>query len=97
PWPTLLPYTTLFRSFYVNLEGDLGADTAQYLEQEHHFVKVMSVDPAAFEGWIAGSNLPRGQGTMAAILVDPAGLAMMFYTADISDRKSTRLNSSHVK
>ncbi|HLS98561.1 MAG: hypothetical protein WDA10_09135 [Porticoccaceae bacterium] len=77
-------YTGRFERFYVNLEGDLGADTAQYLEQEHHFVKVMSVDPAAFEGWIAGSNLPRGQGTMAAILVDPAGLAMMFYTADIS-------------
>src|SRR5690606_4732019 len=77
-------YTGRFERFYVNLEGDLGADTAQYLEQEHHFVKVMSVDPAASEGWIAGSKLPRGQGTMAAILVDPAGLAMMFYTADIS-------------
>jgi hypothetical protein len=77
-------YTGRFERVYINLEDSLDVATAQYLEQEHHYAKVLAADRAAFDTWTEDSNLPWGQGTMPAILVDPAGLAMMFYTVDIA-------------
>src|SRR5690606_41564852 len=91
PWSTLLPYTTLFRSH--------GMDGEEHRNRKAIFVRA-AMDPDALRElmadaqrewtayidreWVAGEG-----GTVYDAAVDVYGRSI--------DRKSTRLNSSHVK
>src|SRR3712207_7871348 len=66
PRSTLFPYTTLFRSNFVTLTGDIHSYIAGYIKENYD------------DRTCVGENRPVG-----VELVCP------------SDRKSTRLNSSH--
>src|SRR5207249_8317323 len=77
---TLFPYTTLFRSVRVEVEGDLIAVEAPHVQRELE---------------AAGS----ARAEQAAAAVEAADAAPPGLGADVveeEDRKSTRLNSSHV-
>src|SRR5690606_39440404 len=89
PSPALLPYTTLFRSLAVVLAGVAGA--AWYALQPRGL----------------GEGFASGNGRIEATEIDVATkLGGRIASIDVSegdfvlpgqDRKSTRLNSSHVK
>src|SRR5204862_7263804 len=87
PSSTLFPYTTLFRSFC--LWRDRGI--APQLRRAHRLVKIVEGNEAVLlRAYAKGDNF-------VATLPDffKAGLDARSNTA--SDRKSTRLNSSHVE
>src|SRR5690606_41647836 len=91
PSPALFPYTTLFRSGVVLVAV--------------HLVDVWpDVSPATqWRGHIRLGLQGRGGGLLggaaAALMTDAFGLAgtLVLLAAALLDRKSTRLNSSHVK
>src|SRR5690606_40502309 len=93
-WPpslsTLRPYTTLFRSFAagLGLRGLLGGD--------HVGPAVLGL---GFGQRLRGRRLGRDRGgaRVGRDLVRGDGLPRALVDADGLDRKSTRLNSSHVK
>src|SRR5690606_39508199 len=84
PRPTLFPYTTLFRSIAraANAEGDT-------LNAYHYMA----------EYYVSIGNLPLAisQLHMALELPDAHAVERARLNARLEDRKSTRLNSSHVK
>src|SRR5690606_42124549 len=87
PLPTLFPYTTLFRS---------GHDPA---------IAPGEYDPARAKALLAEAGYPDGFNLTLHCYNDRFSgdvqtcqtLAAMFTAVGIRDRKSTRLNSSHVK
>src|SRR5690606_40620302 len=89
PHPTLFPYTTLFRSFL---------DT---------FTDMDAVTRAVIEGTISGTHVGAielgdmlaagGTVTINADTLSGNGTAGGEHVTQLEDRKSTRLNSSHVK
>src|SRR5690606_40297098 len=93
---TLFPYTTLFRSKPISLGGSLGRGDAtarggyylvRHLADELGLGKTMRVAIQGFGN--AGQHVARllaGDGHRVVAVSDSQG-----------DRKSTRLNSSHVK
>src|SRR5690606_41527833 len=84
PIPPLFPYTTLFRSDLHDPHhpvGDLGGEP---------LVDVTDPDPGADDDDAAVATRP-GEERLAEPVEDAVGVA------DTLDRKSTRLNSSHVK
>src|SRR5690606_41343751 len=94
PTSTLFPYTTLFRSNEM-LEDFIAA--FDYLKNNENCDGNIGVVGFCFGGWIAN---------MMAVKVPTLKAAVPFYggqpTAEEAakiktDRKSTRLNSSHVK
>src|SRR5690606_41732863 len=95
PISTLFPYTTLFRSDVVekvidiNLMGAVNSIAAVMPEMlelgSGHLVAISSL--AGFRG------LPRS----AAYSASKAAMTAYFESIRLEDRKSTRLNSSHVK
>src|SRR5690606_41553318 len=92
PRSTLLPYTTLFRSPYGRRErhhraGCLAAVAGGGLHGHG------PVD-AALSRAVDHQRAPGAQRAAAGVLVDEPGRRR---AADGLDRKSTRLNSSHVK
>src|SRR5207253_7524690 len=96
PPSTLFPYTTLFRSAVDALEraasldptvhfGDVGAMTFQPLLQARWTgAECAGTDPTT----VVGFSVPRARLTTTASMLDAFRLRL--------DRKSTRLNSSHV-
>src|SRR5690606_42164617 len=83
PCSTLFPYTTLFRS--------AGAHTAEVFFDDARVPAEALVGGQEGTGFAAAmSSLTRGRLHIAAICVGLAGRI-------VEDRKSTRLNSSHVK
>src|SRR3712207_7912430 len=80
PRSTLFPYTTLFRSV---LEAAFDAPGAQLLQAG--VICELEVD-----GGDADLVVPDGGEVGAVLVVVAGGVA-----ADVVDRKSTRLNSSH--
>src|SRR5690606_41065756 len=91
PCYALFPYTTLFRSrrhFGVQLvslcthaNGDIGIPAIL----EHSMAKILR-DAAGIEGVFRVS-----------VRLEALELVMNEFESNVSDRKSTRLNSSHVK
>src|SRR5690606_41995491 len=93
PRPRPFPYTTLFRS-----SGELTTPTGAAL------VRMLSQGaPPPFvplrSGFGAGTRDPEGRvNALRLILAEPGATATDGSTVqDLVDRKSTRLNSSHVK
>src|SRR5437868_8878116 len=81
PRSTLFPYTTLFRSG--RRRGWVGADRLEALLERH-----MGLLRATLEDIVAGA--PPG---LFGVL---SGMAFAIRVPSYRDRKSTRLNSSHV-
>src|SRR5690349_23573675 len=83
PRSTLFPYTTLFRSKGL-LSKEYAKERAKQINYERNDAKVAPGDPYPFEGKVNPYNdyLQQWRGTLNE---KPA------------DRKSTRLNSSHVE
>src|SRR5690606_41794323 len=83
PTPTLFPYTTLFRSSIVPSPGFGNADSP---EREDCFVQLNNSELVGCEFGSEAADAPR-----VALIGDSHAYQY------IEDRKSTRLNSSHVK
>src|SRR5690606_41442294 len=95
PRPSLFPYTTLFRSRHG--QGGEGEGTAEAVDVEH--------GAETGQGTVVQQRLdPRTQGVRIATQLFGQRLPGLLYqrqamlqAVDQADRKSTRLNSSHVK
>src|SRR5690606_40716816 len=86
PFSTLFPYTTLFRS--------TGAETAPATRRAARAMEVFIFMSLSFSGQQGNRTAHRtSQGTITA----PHGVEILELTQRVTDRKSTRLNSSHVK
>src|SRR5690606_42151075 len=86
PCPTLFPYTTLFRSSTVELLGVLLSATA--------LSGLLSSARWAWEPWLASRMGRWSDGPHGRL---PMLVGFLLLGASSLDRKSTRLNSSHVK
>src|SRR5690348_17649005 len=82
PHSTLFPYTTLFRS-YVRLEQRCAPSASGRLYR----------GPEACQP--LGHHRPIGRGSPGAKAAPIAARAALELLAEVADRKSTRLNSSH--
>src|SRR5690606_40736146 len=93
PVPTLLPYTTLFRS--VALPGQLAAAGFPAAEHWKIYLVTMLISFVSVVPFIIYAEVKR---KMKRVFV---GCVALLLIAEIvlwgADRKSTRLNSSHVK
>src|SRR5690606_40662740 len=95
PRPTLFPYTTLFRSN----KAPLSADTLKALPKLRYIgvlatgYNIVDVQAAADRG-VCVCNVPT-YGTFSVAQFTFALLLELCH--HVQDRKSTRLNSSHVK
>lgn len=67
---------------YLNLDTVLDSATAEHLGAEHPYLEMLYVDPEAFHQLVAGTNADWQPGAARAFLVDPHGIAMMFYSAE---------------
>src|SRR5256885_7491522 len=82
PRSTLFPYTTLFRSALQRME--LG-----------HF-RVGRISSAASSQSASAADLVEMLQHVLRVLVDPRRPAALEFLGPVTDRKSTRLNSSHL-
>src|SRR3712207_8617803 len=86
PRSTLFPYTTLFRSMLAGLpfSGPIGATRVGLVDGNWiAFPTNTELERATFDMVVAGRQLDDGD------------VAIMMVEAEATDRKSTRLNSSH--
>lgn len=67
---------------YVSLGEEVDPSFKEFLDQEHPYTLALRTDRERFESWLAGSQLDWQPDKQVAILVDPVGRAMMFYTSD---------------
>src|SRR5690606_41268545 len=86
PPPTLLPYTTLFRSALI-MAG--SGETLTYRELEDNSVRLAR--------HLHEAGLRRGDHLALLSGNDPKVYEVYWAALRSGDRKSTRLNSSHVK
>src|SRR5205814_10158870 len=87
PRPTLFPYTTLFRS----QTADTNSDQPQRPRHQFFLRQKKTTEPInvpRFGDWFLDRDLPRARGEIAVTDFDLHSLR--------GDRKSTRLNSSHL-
>src|SRR5690606_41618967 len=96
PWPTPLPYTTLFRSDVEDIRpwGLYGARRNGYAHQGLDIAGELG-EPAlaVMDGTIVRAGYQRG-GAGNYLVLSQGNLQVTYMHLD---RKSTRLNSSHVK
>src|SRR5690606_41482589 len=93
--PPLFPSTTLFRSA-VEAAGDVDAEIRDVLDRWDAVLTRLGEDPmscAADVEWVAKLRVLEGMRRRDGIGWENPRLAAL----DLQDRKSTRLNSSHVK
>src|SRR5205814_9440131 len=86
PSPTILPYTTLFRSTIIGRSITLDGVA-------HTIVGVLPNQPAA---WFGNNPVAEVWTTKPFILPGFSQERIMRGTGFLRDRKSTRLNSSHL-
>src|SRR5699024_11454025 len=91
PRSTLFPYTTLFRSRRDRLVQDHHVGLQDQGAGDRHALAL----PAGELPWSAGGDLPR-QGDQLEVVQRGAAALGAVAAAGVLDRKSTRLNSSHV-
>src|SRR5204863_7152208 len=97
PRSTVFPYTTLFRSECIRQRGGAGGVEADDVALHEVAVRAAAVDPDAIGG-VAGDQVPRARGRAADEVAGGAPFDVHAgVAADSEDRKSTRLNSSHVE
>src|SRR5690606_42007322 len=92
PRPARLPYTTLFRSLAFKPALEMGA-VAMILAHNH---PSGSIRPSSADKQIT-SKLKEGGYALDIKILDHLIIAQDRYYSFSEDRKSTRLNSSHVK
>src|SRR5256885_8470605 len=90
PRSTLFPYTTLFRSVHVGVVLDPAAPRVADVVEE---IRGERVPPGAEALLVAGAAHAPGA---KADVVDARDLEARVLEAAVRDRKSTRLNSSHL-
>lgn len=74
-------YTHRLERILVATDGALAPSLSESIKTEHPYLKVMTTDSESFAQWLAGTNSDWHQGKAEALLVDPAGVAMMVYDA----------------
>src|SRR5204862_4858350 len=89
PRSTLFPYTTLFRSLIMNAAGQGNAQQRQMMAEQTPEMKAVTISMGVV-GF--GLSLVLLIGSIGALSLRPWARKML-----IGDRKSTRLNSSHVE
>src|SRR3546814_13747736 len=92
---TLFPYTTLFRSVFIELGNDL-AEHDRVGDLHHGGLEVNRQQDAFLLGVfdLSGDEVAQGIFAHRGAVEDLTGLYGGFFLQD-RDRKSTRLNSSH--
>src|SRR5690606_40900055 len=92
PTPTLLPYTTLFRSVVQNSgEDDISVRTSDLTNEEEKRIR----EALAAKG--GGAEKIRDELIGPSLGSELRNKALIALGVALLDRKSTRLNSSHVK
>src|SRR5690606_42068860 len=89
PRSTLFPYTTLFRSWPVRLKVDLTPEEHTRLEEARHRLPGVIVETLPIRWYPYGEVMAHVLGHVQA--------GDAWSVTGAADRKSTRLNSSHVK
>src|SRR5690606_40688745 len=92
PASTLFPYTTLFRSVFD--EGRMTDGRGRTVDFSHTLIVMTSNLGVADVGASAGLGFQRSEPSLAQSY---AARLLARARAALADRKSTRLNSSHVK
>lgn len=77
----LAKYSNRIERVYVALDGAIDPSLAQDLEKNHPYLRVLHGGRSEFSRWLEGTNSGWRDGKAEAILVDPAGVAMMVYDA----------------
>lgn len=67
---------------YINLDRELDSETAAYLSAEQPYLQALTVDSDEFSELLAKTNANWRKDAVRAFLVDPHGVAMMFYTPE---------------
>ena len=67
---------------YIALDGGISPAMIEFLDSEHPHILALETDRTRFEDWLADSQLDWHPERQVAILVDPVGRAMMFYTVE---------------
>ncbi|HEY8385495.1 MAG TPA: hypothetical protein VIK82_04670 [Porticoccaceae bacterium] len=67
---------------YVSLDGGIDPSLKAFLDHEHPHILALEVDRDRFEHWLDDSQLEWRPDRQVALLVDPVGRAMMFYTTE---------------
>ena len=75
-------YTSRLERILVVTAPALDGALAEKLVVEHPYLKIVHTGAGAVTDWLADTNSPAVPGRSAAVLVDPAGAAMMTYTTD---------------
>lgn len=69
--------------YAVNLAGHAGETLLEQMAADHPGMKHLTVEAELWQEWLANTNVPADlQQTHYYLMVDPAGFAMMYYTAD---------------
>src|SRR5690606_42100641 len=91
PSSSHLPYTTLFRSI-----AERFIEVGQYVRQDSKVASIVSVDPIRLELAVPEAEVAKvAQG--AVVTFGVSAYPGRRFSGKVRDRKSTRLNSSHVK
>ena len=68
-----------FERLLLATRGELDAGLEATIEETHPYLKVIQGDAAQISAWLADTSSPWQPGEGKAIVVDPAGMAMMTY------------------
>jgi cytochrome oxidase Cu insertion factor (SCO1/SenC/PrrC family) len=74
-------YSHRLERLYVNTDASIAPALAEDFEANHPYLKVVHAEGDDLAQWLANTNSRYLEGTAEAILVDPAGRAMMVYDA----------------
>src|SRR5690606_42125601 len=96
PPPTLFPYTTLFRSGIIGRDEETIAFGADYLRVASTSMSFTALSMVASRTLLAANDSWSPMVVRAGGALLNIGLNAVFIFV-LEDRKSTRLNSSHVK
>ena len=67
---------------YLLLGDELAPDVKAFLENEHHYLRIIKTSTGDYNRWLSDSDIQWAEGSARALLVDQAGQAMMYYTPE---------------